>query len=154
FWLTNEYYPTLADGAATPPQWHTRIGAFKFPGCATSARKADLAITNSDGVTNVAPGSPITYTIVVTNNGPFAVSGATVVDNVPASITGVTWTCAASAGNSCPASGSGSINTSAVNLMKGGTATFTLSGTVSPSASSPLENTASVTVPAGFTDPT
>src|SRR6185295_18169525 len=75
--------------------------------------------------------------------------GATVVDTLPAAITGVTWTCVASAGNRCPASGSGSINTSAVNLLKGGMATFTVHGTVSPSASGTLSNTATVGVPAG-----
>ena len=43
------------------------------------------------------------YTIVITNTGPFPgqydVVGATLTDNVPAAITGVTWTCSASAGS-------------------------------------------------------
>ena len=151
FWITSEYYPGPPNPSTTA--WHTRIGSFKFPGCAASDRTADLAITKSDGASTAIPGAPITYTIDVTNNGPFAVTGATVTDTIPAAITGVTWTCAASAGNSCPASGSGNINTSAVNLMKGGTATFTVQGTVSPSASGTLSNTAAVAVPAGFTDP-
>ena len=151
FWMTNEYYPGPPD--ANTIAWHTRIGSFKFPGCTGSSRTADLAITKTDGSLTAVPGAPITYTIVVINNGPFAVSGATVTDMIPAAITGVTWTCAASAGNSCPASGTGSISTSAVNLMKGGTATFTVQGTVSPSGSGSLSNTATVAVPAGFTDP-
>lgn len=151
FWMTNEYYPGPFD--ANTVAWHTRIGAFKFPACTATSRTADLAITKTDGVINVAPGGGVTYTLVVSNNGPFAVNGATVTDVLPASITGVTWSCVASAGNSCPASGSGNINTSAVNLMKGGTATFTVQGTLSPSASGPLSNTATVAVPAGFADP-
>ncbi|MFO1316169.1 MAG: hypothetical protein U1F58_11255 [Burkholderiales bacterium] len=113
---------------------------------------ADLAITKTNNVTSVTPGSVVTYVIVVTNNGPAAVIGATVTDTVPAALTGVTWTCAASAGSSCPASGSGSINAT-VDLLAGGTATFTLTGTLSGSASGSLTNTASVAPPPGTTDP-
>lgn len=153
FWLTNQYFSSVANGANSPPLWNTRIGAFKFPTCTANNRTADLTISKTDGSLTATPGAPISYTLVVTNNGPFAVTGATVTDTLPATITGVTWTCVASAGNACPASGSGNISTSAVNLMKSGTATFTVSGTVSPSASGSLSNTASVAVPAGFTDP-
>ena len=135
FWLTNQYFSSVANGANSPPLWNTRIGAFKFPTCTTSNRTADLGITKTDGSLTATPSATITYTLVVTNNGPFAVTGATVTDTLPVAITGVTWTCVASVGNACPASGSGNINTSAVNLMKSGTATFTVSGTVSPSAS-------------------
>jgi hypothetical protein len=35
FWYTNEYYDTQANG--TSGNWHTRIGAFKFPACGASA---------------------------------------------------------------------------------------------------------------------
>jgi uncharacterized repeat protein (TIGR01451 family) len=151
FWVTNEYYP--GPPSANTIAWHTRIGSFKFPGCTASSRTADLAITKTDGSLTVAPGALITYTIVVTNNGPFAVTGANVTDTLPASITGATWTCTASGGSSCPASGSASINTSTVNLLAGGTATFTLTGTVAPLATGTLSNTATVSAPSGITDP-
>jgi len=114
---------------------------------------ADLAITKTDGSATYTPGNAITYTIVASNSGPSAVTGATVADAVPAAITAPTWTCVASAGSSCAASGSGNINTP-VNLLVGGTATFTLTGTVSASATGNLVNTATVTVPSGTTDPT
>src|SRR5207244_8347310 len=84
---------------------------------------ADLAITKTDGVTSVNQGASLTYTIVVSNAGPSGVVGATVSDVFPAQLSGVTWTCAASAGSSCPASGSGNLN-AAVDLLSGGTATF------------------------------
>jgi uncharacterized repeat protein (TIGR01451 family) len=151
FWVTNEYYPGPPN--ANTIAWHTRIGSFKFPGCTANKRAADLAIAKTDGSLTVASGAPITYTLVVTNNGPFAVTGANVTDTLPAAITGATWTCAASGGSSCPASGSGSINTSAVNLLALGTATFTLTGTVAPSATGTLSNTATVSAPSGITDP-
>jgi uncharacterized repeat protein (TIGR01451 family) len=117
----------------------------------TLTPQADLSITKTDGVTTVNPGQSVTYTIVATNNGPSAVTGATVSDALPATLTGANWTCAASAGSSCPASGPGNINAS-VDLLVGGTATFTLNATVSGSASGSISNTAVVTAPAGVTD--
>ncbi|HKR13820.1 MAG TPA: DUF11 domain-containing protein [Pyrinomonadaceae bacterium] len=112
----------------------------------------NLSITKTDGVTTVYRGGPVTYTVVVTNNGTYAVTG-TVTDTVPATVTGVAWTCVASAGSSCTsASGSGnSINTSAI-LQASGTATYTISGTISASASGTLTNTATVAPPSWFTD--
>src|SRR5205085_603471 len=68
---------------------------------------------------------------------------------------GITWTCAVTpvaAGNACPASGTGNISTSTVNLNSGATATFTVSSTVSGTATGTISNTASVAVPAGTTD--
>jgi uncharacterized repeat protein (TIGR01451 family) len=43
----------------------------------------DLAVTKDDGKTSVAPGTPDTYTIVVTNNGPSTVSSVTLTDTPP-----------------------------------------------------------------------
>lgn len=112
----------------------------------------DLAITKTDGRTFIPAGSTQTYTIQVSNNGGYAVTG-TLTDTVPASITGVTWTCTASAGSSCnAASGSGNtINTSAT-LAPAGTAAYTVTGTVSSSASGVLSNTANFTPPSFLTD--
>ncbi|MBA2525848.1 MAG: hypothetical protein H0V18_08715 [Pyrinomonadaceae bacterium] len=114
----------------------------------------NLSITKSNGVASVYQLGPVTYTIVVTNlTAAYAVTG-TVVDNVPASVTGVTWTCAASAGSTCTAAaGAGNaINTSATLLPGGGTATYTVSGTVSAAAPGTLTNTATVVVPAFLID--
>src|SRR5438876_743334 len=65
--------------------------------------EADLAITKTDGVTTVAPGTSDTYTIVVTNNGPSTAVGAAVTDIFPADLTAVSWTAVASAGSSVAA---------------------------------------------------
>ena len=103
---------------------------------------------------SVSAGGTTTYTITVTNNGPSAVTGATVADSLPAGVASFAWTCSASAGSSCPASGSGAINTNAVNLLKNGVATFTVTASISGSATGSIVNTATATVPAGTTDPT
>jgi len=119
----------------------------------TDTIAADLSITKTDGRATTGAGSPVTYTITVSNAGPSVLTGATVTDNFPASLTGVTWTCVASGGSSCAAaSGSGNINQT-VNLLVGGTATFTATGTLDINASGTLSNTATVTPPAGITDP-
>ncbi|MEP7098782.1 MAG: hypothetical protein ABI748_14070, partial [Dokdonella sp.] len=153
FWFTSQYVASPTDGAAVPPVWRTRIGAFKFAACSPVARQADLSVTNSDGLTTVTAGKPIRYTVVVTNNGAFAVSGASLVDTLPSGITGVSWTCTSTPASSCPASGGGSINTAAINLQPGATATFVISGTVSPGASGTLTTVATVAVPSGIVDP-
>ena len=55
-------------------------------------------------------------------------------------------------GGTCAASGSTSINDT-VNLPVGGSATYTLTGTINPSATGSLSNTTTVTAPGGVTDP-
>ena len=117
----------------------------------TLTPQADLFVTKTDGLPNVVPGTPVTYTVVAGNAGPSAVAGATVTDLLPAALLGATWTCTA-IGGTCPASGIGSIVAS-VDLVVGGTATFTIDATVSPTASSALANTATIAVPSGVTDP-
>jgi large repetitive protein len=113
---------------------------------------ADLAITNTDGLAQTYPGDPVTYTITVSNNGPDSVTGATVTDNFPAALTGVSWTCAGSNGGVCSGSGTGNINDT-VNLPVSGLVTYTVGAAFSASATGMVGNTASVAVPSGATDP-
>ncbi len=121
----------------------------------TLTPQADLSITKTDNKTTVVPGTSDTYTIVVANSGPSAVTGATVADTFPATFTGVTYTAVASGGaTGFTASGSGNINDTAVNMPVGSTITYTVTGTVSPSATGTLVNTATVAAPQGTTDPT
>lgn len=124
----------------------------------TPTLQSDLAITKTDGVSTYVPGNSLTYTIVVTNNGPSDVTNATVTDNLPAGIASATWTCGITAAgtgtvtNACgAASGNGNINTT-VTLRRGAAATFTLNASVASGASGNLTNTAAVAPPAGVTD--
>ena len=70
----------------------------------------DLSITKTDDQTLTVPGAVLTYTLVVRNAGPLAVTRARVTEPVPATLLGVSWTCTASEGSCCPASGIGAIN--------------------------------------------
>ncbi|MEW5859690.1 MAG: hypothetical protein AB1861_20275 [Cyanobacteriota bacterium] len=118
--------------------------------------EADLQIQKTLVTNPVVAGSPVTYTLTVTNNGPSNVTGATVTDNVPSQITGVTWTCAITTGTgSCgQASGTGNAINTTVNLNSAAVATYTVTGAISPIApSEQLSNTATVTRPKDVTDP-
>jgi uncharacterized repeat protein (TIGR01451 family) len=112
----------------------------------------DMGVTKTDGLTTAAPGQVLTYTIRVSNAGPDDATGATVTDAVPAALTGATWSCSATPGSTCTASGAGSINDT-VNVLVGGTATYLLTGTVDPAATGTLSNTVTVTPPLGGFDP-
>jgi uncharacterized repeat protein (TIGR01451 family) len=116
----------------------------------TPAPPADLSITLADGGVEARWGQPFTWTITVANAGPQPVNGASVADTFPAEVTGLSWTCSASSGSSCPSGGSGNIAAS-VSLPVGGSATFTATGTVVPGTDS-LTNSATVTPPAGIHD--
>jgi len=120
----------------------------------TLTPQTDLAITKSDGATTEVPGTPVTYTIGVTNGGPSDAVAATVTDNFPATLSGVAWTCVGANGGSCPASGSGNIN-ALVTLPAAGSAsvTFTATGTIASSATGTLANTATAAAGAGASDP-
>ncbi|HYC94018.1 MAG TPA: DUF11 domain-containing protein [Thermoanaerobaculia bacterium] len=111
----------------------------------------DIAVTKTDNATNVVAGTPVTYTIVVSNSAPIAVAGVNVADAFPPALTGVTWTCAPSAGSSCAGAGSGNLNQN-VTLAANGSVTFTVTGTLAPAATGTLANSVNVTTPAGFVE--
>jgi hypothetical protein len=112
----------------------------------------DLTITKTDGKPTETAGTPVTYTIVVSNNGPLGVTGATVIDVFPAIISGVTFTSVASGGatGNTPA-GTGDIDDT-VSLPIGTSITYTANGTIDSTAIGTLFNTATVNPPAGFTE--
>jgi uncharacterized repeat protein (TIGR01451 family) len=139
----------LADGTLL-------VGArFELGGFTGSAHvfdlPADLSISKNDGAATAVPGEPITYTIRVDNAGPNP-AAATVDDVVPAAVTGATWTCSASVGSSCTPVGSGDIHDT-VSLLAGGSATYELVGTIAPSATGTLANTATVAATSGTYEP-
>jgi uncharacterized repeat protein (TIGR01451 family) len=113
---------------------------------------ADLAITKTNGVASSIPGTSTTYTIVASNAGPSDAPGSTVADTFPAACVGVTWTCAGAAGGTCTANGAGNIN-DVVNLPAGGSVSYSATCPIDPAALGTLDNTATVAVAGGVTDP-
>ena len=115
----------------------------------------DLEISKTH-VGPVLAGGTVTYTIVATNNGPLAISGAKVADTFPAEVTGgagVTWICTASGTASCMmgsptgtgAAGTGDID-EAVDLgaAVGDKVTYTAAAKVASGTTGMVDNTATV----------
>jgi uncharacterized repeat protein (TIGR01451 family) len=101
-----------------------------------AATPDDLQVT-MNGPATVLEGTPVTYTLTVTNNGAYPIGAAdapTVTDTLPGAITGVSWTCTPSAGASCTASGAGNLNTSGLTLPSNASVTYTITGTLGPAA--------------------
>ncbi|HQR65807.1 MAG TPA: C25 family cysteine peptidase [Thermoanaerobaculia bacterium] len=117
----------------------------------------DLAVTKTHSPATPSPGGSVTYTMVVTNTGAnirTASGGATFVDTLPPAFgTTVTWACAFSGRGSCngtlPTGRAANIN---FYLDNGATMTITATATLNAGATSPIFNTATVTVPTGWAD--
>ncbi len=118
----------------------------------TLTPQVDLAITKTDGLTNINAGAPTTYTITVTNSGPSDAVGASVADTFPAALLSPSWSCVASGGSSCTAGPVAGNLSDIVTVRAGGTLTYTVNATVSGSFSGTLANTATVSAPGGTTD--
>ena len=131
------------NGATDGATGATSSGALAFPFC----KAADVAVTLTDGAATATAGSPITYTLVVTNGGPGTAS-VNVADSTPATLTTVSWSCVANASASCgvPASGTGNIAAVGSSVQSDGTLTFTIKATVSSLATGTLTVTGSATV--------
>jgi len=94
-------------------------------------RQADLSITKTDGSGSYTPGGTATYTLLVRNDGPDAVTNAVVTDSLPNGTTlRGAWTCSATSGSTCAVASGGAVGGNAVNvgvnLINGGQATISV----------------------------
>ena len=131
----------LAGDGGSLDSWSLDIQTF-------TCESADLAITKTDGITNVAAGQSTTYTITASNAGPTDAPASQVTDTFPAPLAACSWTCSGAGGGTCTASGAGNIADS-VNLPNGGSVTYTATCTVpaSTAAGVNIANTATVSSP-------
>lgn len=119
----------------------------------------DIDVTMT-GPSSILQGTTASYTVTVTNNGAYAIDTAnapTVTDTLPAGITNVSWTCVASSGATCAGSGSGNLNTTNLSIPANGHVTYTVTGTLDPTASCGSTITGSANADfgtsSGFSDP-
>jgi hypothetical protein len=103
--------------------------------------QADLSITVDDGLELAVPGQSLVYTIQVQSSGPSIAAGL-VAAEFPW-LDGVSWSCSATSGSSCGASGTQQIADS-VELVPGGSATYTVQGVLVPDASGVVTQEAEV----------
>jgi uncharacterized repeat protein (TIGR01451 family) len=128
-----------------------KLNASPTPTASPTPSATDLRVTVTDN--GAIAGRNDTYTIRVTNLGPNNVTGAVVSDTFPNIFTDVTFTATQSGGVSgFTASGAGDISDT-LTMPIGSFVTYRATGTVRPSASGTLSNTATVTPPNGVTDP-
>jgi uncharacterized repeat protein (TIGR01451 family) len=113
---------------------------------------ADLSVSITDSVPAAVGGQRLTYTIAVTNHGPSPVTGATVIDIAPPNLIDVSWTCSASPGSSCTASGSGSISDT-ISIGDHSVVVYAMAGTVPSGATGSVQNTVTVSMPSSGLDP-
>lgn len=107
----------------------------------TVYRFADLSISKTDNRTVVNNGEPLSYLIVVRNDGPNDAPGTQVEDLIPATLINASWTCS---GSACAVgAGTGSI-LQTIDLPSGQQLSYTLAGTVAAGNASLVENTATV----------
>ncbi|MCZ7553623.1 MAG: FHA domain-containing protein [Anaerolineales bacterium] len=140
------FIPTVT---ARPPSTAT-LTRTRTPPPSATPQTVDLTISVSNGQSASIPGANTTYTIVVANHGPSPAGNVQIINQFPATLTNVSWTCAAAPGSRCQTSnGLGNVN-ALVDLAVNGTATLTASGSIAPSATGQLVNTARVNPPPGL----
>ncbi|MFI5619871.1 hypothetical protein [Streptomyces sp. NPDC051567] len=158
--LISDYDVTTIAGQPALPAT-LKVGFSASTGAATNVHEiddlkinvpADLTVTKTGTPASVpAGGGPVTYTVTVSNSVANEVIGAAVRDVVPG-LTGVTWTCLAGPGGRCTsASGSGNTLDTTADFARGGSVTYTITGTA-PAQPTTLNNTVTVTAPADRAD--
>jgi uncharacterized repeat protein (TIGR01451 family) len=100
----------------------------------------DLAIVKTDSPDPVAAGGTLTYTLLVTNNGPSQATGVTVTDALPAGLTFASGT----ATQGTVSATNGTVTANLGNLAAGDSATITLTTSVAGSLQGEIVNTAIV----------
>jgi uncharacterized repeat protein (TIGR01451 family) len=110
-----------------------------------SASSADVAVVKTATPSPVTQGTPLTYTVTVTNNGPSSATNVTVTDTLPSVVTYLSST---TTQGSCSEAG-GTVTCLLGTMANAGTATISI--LTIPGSSGIVSNTATVT--ADQTDP-
>ncbi len=108
---------------------------------------ADLAVTISDGVTNVHQGDALTYTVTAINLGPSTLTSINVSNSISAFLANISYV--PNEGNFNPANGAWN----GLALAAGDSVTLTINATVLNNVTGAFTNSSTVSVPSGVTDP-
>ena len=164
----NSFYPSItinANIAQTAPSTETNTAIVggggeinlsndSYTDVANVVSSADLSVTNAASPDPVTAGSNITYTQIVTNNGPSAADNASIVEAVPANTTFVSI--AAPAGWSCTTpsvGGTGNVICTDLNMAGSTAATLSLVTKVNSGTANGTVITDTATVSSSVSDP-
>jgi len=103
---------------------------------------SDLAISKSNGLDEVIPGTPVTYAVEIVNLGPSDLSLGRVTDQFPTQMEGVSWTCSPSAGAVCTPGPVAADLIDDFTIPAGGSVLYAASGLVNPAVLGTIANTA------------
>ena len=127
-------------------------------GYTNSVLGTDLAIEKT-GSSSVTQGSTVSYSIKVWNKGPVVANSSTFADNVPTTLSNVSWNCVASGSANCGTTSSGTgnnisvttgslpVNNTTTAPTTGSYLTFNVTGTANTTGT--INNTASIAVTSG-----
>lgn len=131
-------------GTGNPPQ----EAAFRIEG---RIEAADLQVAITNNAEQQLPGQQTIYTVIVANNGPRDMVGATF-STSSSGITPGAWICTPTGTSPCPASnGSGELNAT-VSLLSGDGLRFDMVGTVVGASGTNASRQAVITSPVGLAD--
>ncbi len=150
------------NGGAPPTPGTCLVGDLHCASTTTTvSAKADLVVSKvASPVSTYVPGQSLNYTMTVTNNGPSNLTGVTVSDTVPATVTVSSWTCSVASGSAdcdTTAAGTGaSGSTNAISLpnvflASGASISVAVTGTAQLSATGAITNSVTATPPTGTT---
>jgi uncharacterized repeat protein (TIGR01451 family) len=126
-----------ASAANMPPGLTTNTASANV--LVASATSADMAIVKTAAPNPVTNGTPLTYSLAVTNNGPASATNVTVTDTLPSVVTYLSST---TTQGSCSQAG-GTVTCLLGTMANAGTATITILGI--PNTPGVVSNTATVT---------
>ncbi|TFG94028.1 MAG: DUF11 domain-containing protein, partial [Calditrichales bacterium] len=95
--------------------------------------RADLAVTLTDGQIWAGVGETVSYSLVLSNNGPVSVSNTTVMSEFPVELYDVSWTATPTgAATGFDSSGTGNLMDTGISLPGGALITYSIMGIVQP----------------------
>lgn len=116
----------------------------------------DLAVTVADGISTYRPGGESVQTVIVTNVGPTAVTGARVVAPLPVGVTSATWVAEVGLGASAVpvsgVSGGGDALLAVVDIPAGQAVMFSVTNQIAGDATGPLVFEVETRAPIGESD--
>ncbi|MBC9910439.1 gliding motility-associated C-terminal domain-containing protein [Chitinophaga varians] len=135
----------------TPPAGDIDPGVDSASVITPVGRSVEVTVDKTDNTPLYVPGTTTQYKITVVNKGPSDLTGAAFRDPLPAGITVASWTAVSPNGAQPATSGNGAID-QPLNLSAGSSIVYTLTLNIPANFTGPLVNTATATIPAGYTN--